>query len=216
MPNKRAHPNKIFNKILDEFLDQPLPRLNKKQCARLEKIAGLPSAALPKIQKLARDYVLFSSIHPSNTEVRAMLKILLKRVSALQDDFSEADAMTQVLILVIYNQCLGIIHKASNDPINALSLDRTLAILKMAIETALEQARTQHLFPGKVAHLTRAVRNTFKKLDVPFSLRNDSPAVSTVSEIANMVRPTSRESVRHAVWLEMGTKERPRLKPNSR
>ena len=228
MPRKRAHPNKTYNKILNQ---DPMPSLDAKQRARLKTIAGLPRAALPEIQKIAESFFHYSKFKPTRGEIRAMLKLLLKRVTALRASWVEADMETKMLIVFVWYNYLHVVQKLSKKRImDVMNFRGIFDMWIKSIELSLDATRAYQ--PGSVPELASVVRNAFQNFDVLFSLSKDSPAVSTVSVIANMVRPTSLDSVRTAVWSEMrrkvrlrtnpedtkmwletGTKERPRLKP---
>jgi hypothetical protein len=210
MPRKRAHPNKTYDKILEQ---DPMPSLDAKQRARLKTIAGLPQAALPEIQEIAEGFFHYSKFKPTSGEIRAVLRILLKRVTALRDDWFEADIETKGLMLFACYNYLHVTQKLSKNRIkDVMNFPGIFDMWIKSIEISLKTTRAYH--PGSVLELASVVRNAFQQFDVLFSLSKDSPAVETVSVILNMVRPTNFESVRHAVWLAMGTKERPRLKPD--
>jgi hypothetical protein len=193
MPKKRAKPNKTW--LISNLPKITAQQLSTAQRAHLKAIYGLPEAALPALEAIAKA-VLYP--HPSNAEVRARLGLLSKRIAALQKEITETDAFTVALISSIPMKLL--VPWATQFPNPLRGVDSVLSALAQRIDVISKLSGIAPMYPGWTSStVAREVHSAFRKFDVPFSSRKESPAIETVDVILNMARPTGLDAARQAV-----------------
>jgi len=201
MPRKRIQPNKRW---LPSRPPRPAVRpLSTAQHSQLKTIEGLPEAALPEIEEIAKRTIRNADYPtPTKAEMRASLRLLKSRIEALERQVKETDLYTMNIMSANYRR------KALRDP----TADFSYADLPTRVLSDLSQFRLVLQFvdlalikdkaprPSSPAvFIASLIRDHFLKFDVPFSLSQDSPAVETVSKILNMIRSTGLDAAQHAV-----------------
>lgn len=220
MPRKRIKPNTTFVGSKLTISANARPQLSEGQCARLERIAGLPEVVLPDVKAIAARFVaLASHPPPSNAQVCARLRRLKTRIENLRKELWEIDAYDGYTTYLLSSNYAKIIlnqpdakHFHNMLRITSIELQHLAGTVELtnALITRTSSKRTES------SAVANEVRAAFQKFGVPFSIEKSSPAVLTALEILRMFRATTTHAAaRQAVFRAMRPLQRARRRAKS-